>query len=231
VLRFPQQRPHQDETSPPPTQPPPARDSPQAALFRREGDYWSVSDGTTMVRLKNTKGLRYIAHLLQHPGSEFHVTDLVMLDRPVGATAEPPPRLSAQDVERLGMRTARGSDTGEEMLDAQAKAAYKRRLADLRDQLEEATAFNDIERATQLRQEMDFLAHELARAVGLHGRNRTATSHAERARLNVTRAIKAVVKRIGASNPNLGRYLATTIKTGAFCSYTADPRIRLTWTF
>jgi hypothetical protein len=37
----------------------------------------------------------------------------------------------------------------------------------------------------------DFLVAELARAVGLGGRDRRAASHAERARLNATRAIRA----------------------------------------
>jgi hypothetical protein len=40
--------------------------------------------------------------------------------------------------------------------------------------LEEAEAFNDPARATRARQEMDFLVEELARAVGLGGRDRRA---------------------------------------------------------
>ena len=115
------------------------------------------------------------------------------------------------------------------MLDAQAKAAYKRRLEDLRESLDEATRFNDLERAARTRAEMEFLTRELARAVGLRGRDRPASSPAERARLNVTRAIKAVVKRISQQHPLLGRYLDTTIKTGSFCSYTPDPRIQIRW--
>jgi len=69
----------------------------------------------------------------------------------------------------------------------------------------------------------------LARAVGLRGRDRRASSPAERARLNVTRAIKAVIKRVSTRNPRLGRYLSTTIKTGTFCSYTPDVRGPIVW--
>lgn len=76
------------------------------------------------------------------------------------------------------------------LLDAQAKAAYRRRLQDLRADADEAEAMGDGERAARARQEIDALAHELARAVGLGGRDRRAAAPAERARVNVSRAIK-----------------------------------------
>jgi eukaryotic-like serine/threonine-protein kinase len=81
-------------------------------------------------------------------------------------------------------------DAGE-LLDAMAKAAYRARLEELRADLEEAERFSDPGRAARSRQEIDFLEDELARAVGLGGRDRRAAAHAERARLNVTRAIRA----------------------------------------
>jgi tetratricopeptide (TPR) repeat protein len=78
-------------------------------VFRREGDYWSVVfDGHT-VRVRDLKGMRYLAQLLTHPGREFHVLDLVAAE-------------TGQQME-LG-------DAGE-MLDERAKAAYRRRLAEI----------------------------------------------------------------------------------------------------
>jgi len=65
---------------------------------------------------------------------------------------------------------------------------------------------------------------ELARAVGLGGHDRRAASHAERARLNVTRAIRAAMANLARANPSLGRHLASTIRTGRYWSYTPDPR-------
>jgi hypothetical protein len=119
-------------------------------------------------------------------------------------------------------------DAGE-LLDAQAKAAYKARLDELRVEVDEAEGFNDAVRATRARQEMDFLVGELARAVGLGGRDRRAASHAERARLNATRAIRAAMANLARANPALGRHLAATIRTGRYCSYTPDPHAPLTW--
>jgi hypothetical protein len=51
----------------------------------------------------------------------------------------------------------------------------------------------------------------------------------ERARVNVTRAIAAALKRITAHHPTLARHLAATVKTGLFCTYTPDPRLPIEW--
>ena len=62
------------------------------------------------------------------------------------------------------------------MLDARAKDAYRRRLAEIEDDIEQARAFGDTERAAQADAERDFLVRELSRAVGLGGRDRRAAS-------------------------------------------------------
>jgi hypothetical protein len=56
-----------------------------------------------------------------------------------------------------------------------------------------------------------------------------AASHAERARLNVTRAIRAAVANLARDNPALGRHLAATIRTGRYCAYLPDPRAPIAW--
>src|ERR1700689_1994535 len=48
----------------------------QTGVFRKEGEYWTVGYGGNSFRLRDTKGLGYLAHLLRHPGAEFHVLDL-----------------------------------------------------------------------------------------------------------------------------------------------------------
>ena len=59
------------------------------------------------------------------------------------------------------------------------------------DELAEAERWNDPERAARLQAEEDALAHELAAAIGLGGRDRAAVSASERARVSVTRATGA----------------------------------------
>jgi hypothetical protein len=51
--------------------------SARTAEFYKEGEFWSVGLSGAAFRLKGTKGLGYLAHLLRHPGTEFHVLDLV----------------------------------------------------------------------------------------------------------------------------------------------------------
>src|SRR5271167_1802073 len=48
----------------------------EKGVFRKEGEYWTVGYGAKAFRLKDTKGLGYLAHLLRHPSVEFHVLDL-----------------------------------------------------------------------------------------------------------------------------------------------------------
>lgn len=194
--------------------------------FRREGEYWTVIYEGSLVRIRDSKGLRYLATLLANPGREFHVIDLEgRAQADAAATAA-----------RSGQRSGSGelearSDLGDAgaMLDATAKAAYKARLEDLQAELSEAESFNDLARAGRAKEEIDFLTSELARAVGLGGRDRRAASHAERARLNVTRAIRAAMGNLSHANPALGQHLSSTIRTGRYCSYTPDPRAEVAW--
>jgi hypothetical protein len=78
---------------------------------------------------------------------------------------------------------------------------------------------------------MDAIAQQLAAAVGFGGRDRRASSNAERARSAVTKRIKRAIDKIAEVIPPLGRHLATRIKTGYFCSYNPDPAHVPVWKF
>jgi len=105
-------------------------------------------------------------------------------------------------------------------LDPKARAAYESRLRDLREELEEAEEFGDTGRADLARGEIDFITRELSRAFGLGGRSRRSGDAAERARVNVRRRLKDAISRIAERDPDAGRYLENTIKTGTYCRYT-----------
>ena len=116
------------------------------------------------------------------------------------------------------------------MLDARAKEAYRRRLAEIEEDIEEARAMADAGRATQAGAERDFLVRELSRAVGLGGRDRIAGSASERARASVTRAVRQAMTRIRQHHPPLAKHLDHAIHTGTYCAYLPDPRAPATWT-
>jgi hypothetical protein len=164
-------------------------------VFRREGELWTLAYGGQMFRLRDVKGLRYIAMLLASPGRELHVAELA------------------------GLEPSLQGDSSGPVLDAEAKEAYRRRLAELEDELEEARGWNDDERAVRLAGERDFIAAELGRAMGLGERDRSFASPEERARVSVTKAIRTAIKLVHKQSPELAEHLDSSIQTGRFCSY------------
>jgi len=193
-----------------------------------QGDYWTIRYQGQITRLKTSRGLHCLGCLLRHPGREFHVSELIvdLIQVPVFAEIGS----AGQEESGIEVKTAHPQGPGA-ILDAQAKAEYKRRLQDLREDLEEAEQFNDRERAARVQEEMNSISEQLAAAAGLGGRKRQASSHAERARSAVTKRIKESINRIGAVIPVLGRHLSARIKTGYFCSYNPHPDRPVAWKF
>jgi tetratricopeptide (TPR) repeat protein len=188
-------------------------------VFCQQGEYWTLSWANSESRLRDRKGLHYVAWLLRHPGQEFAAQDLVFALEPGSNGFTVAPVGDATIAHGLG-------DTGA-ALDAAAKAQYRHRLEDLRAELELAEQHNDLGRAARAREEIEFIEAELAAAVGLSGRDRKSASHAERARVAVTKAIKTALGRIRHADPELARHLALSIQTGYFCAYL--PRQPATW--
>jgi tetratricopeptide (TPR) repeat protein len=184
-------------------------------ILRREGDYWSVTFAGRMVRVRDLKGIRYLARLLADPSRECHVLDLVAAESGGGDPID--------GADAAGLPRSALGDAGE-MLDARAKDAYRRRLAEIEEDIGRARALGDIERAAQADAEHGFIVRELARAVGLGGRDRRASSASERARVAVTRAVRQAISRIGEHHPQLGEHLDRTIRTGTYCAYFPDSR-------
>jgi hypothetical protein len=201
-------------------------DNRSQAVFQMEGDYWTIAyDGKT-ARLKDAKGLHYLAYLLAHPGQEIRALDLVT--RIGGGGEEASERASAEDLARSDTVAGDLGHAGE-TLDAQAKAAYQRRLTELEDELEEARELGNEARAEKAEDEIEALGRELKGAIGLAGRDRRAASSTERARIAVTKAIRLSLSKIAENDASLGKLLSTTIKTGTVCAYVPDDRFPITW--
>jgi hypothetical protein len=191
--------------------------------FYRRGDIWTIGSLGHEIQLRDAKGLAHVARLLAAPRVEFHALDLV------GGMPSARGETAAIAVGAGIEVRARGEGDAGPVLDNQAKAAYRARVGELRDEIEEAESFNDGARAARAREELDFLARELAGAVGLHGRDRKTGSDAERARVNVTRAIRTAIKRICEHDAALGRQLGAAIRTGTFCVYEPPPGEAPVW--
>jgi uncharacterized membrane protein len=197
------------------------------ATFRRDGDFWTLSYEQKTVCLRDIKGLAYIAKLLSQPDTEIHSIELARMAEADGVSGEA--TTEAAELDNLGVHCGDLGNAGE-MLDKQAKDAYRRRISELRDERVEAKALGQVDRAEAAEIEIDSLIAELSRATGLGGRSRVAASSSERARQSVTRAIKSALSRITDHHPALARILARLIKTGTYCSYQPDPNNTIRWT-
>jgi FHA domain len=174
----------------------------ERALFRREGELWTVVfDGET-ARLREVKGFTDLVRLLAAPDSDVHCLELA--DR----AAEPA-----------------GHDA---VLDDRARREIGARAADLQREIEDADAAHDLGRAERAREELDRLVDVLTGAFGLRGRPRGLGSAVERARSTVTWRLRSAIKRIAAAHPPLGRHLENAVRTGYFCSY--RPERQVVWT-
>ncbi|HEY6696108.1 MAG TPA: hypothetical protein VI006_24870 [Solirubrobacteraceae bacterium] len=170
---------------------------PVDVVLRREGDVWTLSRGGQDVRLRDSKGLQYLAALIAAAGRELHVLELA------GGGVE---------------------ESASELLDDTARAAYGRRLAELEDELDEAERFADPERLVRVQAERDALYEELGSAVGLGGRPRRSASSAERARKAVTNRLRDTLARVEQQDPELGAHLRASVRMGSACAYRPEPR-------
>jgi len=197
--------------------PPTAEPEPGEAIFRREGDVWTVAYRGTAVRLRHMKGLGDIAILLANPGREIHVADLIAAS---GTASE------ARDSEVQSAVLSRGSD--DTVLDRRARDDYRVRLGELHRELDDAERCNDEGRVRRARAELDFIAGELASALGLGGRSRRTGNPLERARKAVASRIRFSVTHLARVHPALADHLRRYVRTGTVCTYVV-PAEPLDW--
>jgi hypothetical protein len=177
----------------------------QAATIRRQGRHWTLTLGQRQAIVGDRVGVRHLVQLLTHPGEPVPVLALAGADagRELAAPAQQP------------------------VLDQAARAAYRRRVSQLGDELAGASGA----RASALRAELDALMDELRRSTGKGGRSRHFADPAERARTAVRKGIKRAIDEIAAADPDLGALLRTTVTTGATCCYTPAPERPVRWTY
>jgi hypothetical protein len=175
--------------------------------LQRSGPVWLVEWRGRRSTVPDSKGIRDLAVLLAHPGQPVPAVELV-------EAAGGPPAAAA------------GASLGP-VIDATARRAYQRRLADLAEELTEAEEYADLGHVERLRAERSMLAAELAGALGLGGRTRFAGDPAERARKAVTMRIRAAISAVAEQDDALARHLRNTVRTGRLCSY--QPEEPVSW--
>jgi hypothetical protein len=166
---------------------------------------WLVGRAGVETAIPARRGFEHLYTLLSHPGTE------VVALRLAGG---------AETVEQAGLG---------EVIDAQALAAYRHRLAEIDTRLDEADASGDAARGAALTAEREALLGQVAAATGLGGRRRTSGSTAEKARVTVRKAIATALEAIHTADPVVARHLTTHVRTGLRCCYEPDPEAPVEW--
>ncbi|WP_269846260.1 ATP-binding protein [Streptomyces carminius] len=173
---------------------------PPENVFRFDGEVWTLTYRGRTVHLPDAKGLRDLRLLLGRPGEDIPAVRLL---NPAGGE-------TAVAARRPG---------GDPVLDEEAKARYRERLARLDEEIDRAAALGRDDRAAAFDREREALLGELRAAAGLAGRTRRLGDEAERARKAVTARIRDTLRRLDRRHPELAAHLRAAVSTGAACRY------------
>jgi hypothetical protein len=174
-----------------PESPPPTADN----LFRRAGQMWTVRfRGGDVNHYVPSKGLAYLHAMLTTPG------------KPVSSVAL---------VAAVGRRPADFAlgDAGA-TADPEALAAYHARLAEIRDELDEARVDNDPGRVDRLEAEREGLLAEVKRQTGFGNRLKKGANPRERVRKALYQAVHRAIEVIDEYDTNLARHLRERVTCG-----------------
>ena len=111
------------------------------------------------------------------------------------------------------------------LLDPRALGDYRKRIKQLREEIEEAERNKNPEAAANARYELQFLESQLSEAFGLGGHPRPVGSPVENARKSVSKAIRRAIKNIKKENQHLGDHLSNSIYTGTYVSYRPESSV------
>jgi hypothetical protein len=169
--------------------------------FRLDGRVWRVRLGDRVGVVPDSRGLRYLAQLVDNVGRSIPAIELAsgyaLVDH----------------------------DSHQPILDSCSKRAYRERVAALQEEIDDADRCADIERSARARLELDRLLEELAAVTGLAGATRSFGNDPERARVSVYKALKRAVATIVDADPDLGREIGKRLVTGAQCVFLPRPLV------
>jgi hypothetical protein len=176
-------------------------------VLRRRGDGWLFRfAGHELVWLKPMIGYCYICELLRFPGKRFTLSELLIVVH--------------------GSRAMLPLGDGAELLDGQARVAYKQRLSELDEEIEAMRANNDLGALEGLQAEREQVQSEIKKA-WFRKRSKRGNSDLNRVRNSVSNAIRRAYQGIQAYEPDGAQHLSSTTSLGFNVIY--NPAERLPW--
>jgi len=190
-----------------PVDPMPGRRPAAGAVCVRHGRRWRVEAAGQVAVVGHSVGMLHLAVLIANPGTEIAAVDVVA------------------GVDALTRAANRGAGTVQSVLDHTAAQAYRRRLGELHQRIDELTAEGQHEAAAAAHSEREWIVGQLRAGTAKGGRSRAFTDNGERARVAVGRAIRRALANIAEVNPAVGAHLRDSVHTGALCWYRPVPQI------
>lgn len=178
--------------------------------------------------MEDRKGLYYIESLLQHPKKEIDATELYRITEKQTASNTQLSSMNEKQLEEEGTVSRPEFERPLPASDKKSKGHLDARLEKIKEEKEEAESFQNWDRLEDLEKEEEGILQYLDSNFGLRGKVRK-TGSANKARLNVQRAINRALEKIEKSLPALGAHLRLSITTGFQCTYRPDGDTPISW--
>ncbi len=178
--------------------------SPNACVFRQEGDSWRLVFAGKAIWTKHVKGMFYIRRLLEIAPEE---ESILQLRRVADPDFQP---------EIIG--------SANKVIDERTLKEIHQRLAAIESEQDAAREMNDFGTQQNLAEEREALNERLRVDLGLGGRIRK-TGDLKSNQTAVSNAITTAIKNIAKVHPELGSHLNIHISKGSLCSYHPEPGI------
>jgi len=191
--------------------------------FRLIGEKWQLAFDDETVYMNDRIGIRYIAYLLARPDGEIPA---ILLYQAVNLKGPPSRDIEEKWQIKDSFYTEalenRDSENPIPLSDEKAIKAYRAKLSELYEELQDAERYFSDEEKTRIQGEIDKIEQHLGKVLGLGGMARKADDESEKIRKSVTNAINRARQKILEEHYILGRHLEKYIKTGSFNSYHPD---------
>jgi hypothetical protein len=197
--------------------------------FRLEQDFWRICFRGKNYSIRQSLGMRYIAHLIQQAYNDepdILAADLYYLvhGRPL-VTKTIADRLQHEHLEESEL-DIKGLGDGLEIMTPEEKGWIRGKVRELEQQIEEAVEDGNLEEAYRLREEKEAIEDNIAKASGFRGRTRKVGDPNKRFRQAVSKCIKSALTHMQEEDAGeLAAYLKDHCKLGTFCSFRKDPSI------
>lgn len=188
-------------------------------VFKKTGDFWTVKFQGNTASIKDSKGMLYIAPLLEKPHQPISALKL--------AAQKNDTKLMNQGKVVEKKSIIEDSGKPQDLVDKDYLTDCKQRLDEIEEELRKAEKNNDPAEKDRLERERGQIRDLLKPALNLSGKSRSFSDNVQKTRVAVTMAIIRALKNINEHHPSLYRHLDNSIQRGTDFAY--QPEKKISW--